>query len=66
MIRMDKRDQFRIIGSTHSDQYPFLMGNGNFNYTQDDLTVKWLIQEAFVQFVKTGLNKSQSHNLSIK
>ncbi|CAJ0929790.1 unnamed protein product, partial [Mesorhabditis belari] len=45
---------YPVQGSTHSDQYPFLMGNGNFNYTQDDLTVKWLLQEAWILFVKTG------------
>ncbi|CAJ0582131.1 unnamed protein product, partial [Mesorhabditis spiculigera] len=41
-------------GSTHSDQYPYTILCNDIKYTEDDLTVKWLLQEAFVQFVKTG------------
>ncbi|CAJ0921725.1 unnamed protein product, partial [Mesorhabditis belari] len=42
-------------GSTHSSEFPYTFGMlADFNYTQDDLTVEKYIQDALVQFIKTG------------
>ncbi|CAJ0927932.1 unnamed protein product, partial [Mesorhabditis belari] len=42
-------------GSTHTSEFPYTFGMmADFNYTQDDLIVEKYIQDAFVQFLKTG------------